>query len=414
MTTKTITSPSIPVAAPGVFRGSTALGIGIAGIAVWLLGALLNPAAAASAWLISICFWTALSLGMIFFIMLHHMFDAGWSTIVRRICEHWLAVFPWLAVLFVPLLVLSILEPGVVWKWMAVDKLIPGTEIAVGDDLLYQKKSPYLNVPFFLVRLVLYFGAWVAFAHFLRKFSFAQDNDGNPAHTLANRKLSAAGLFVVGFTATFASFDWIMSLEYHWFSTIFGVWFFSSAMRAAFAALAIICLLLVRSGHLEGIFSTKHLHDLASLMFAFTVFWAYISFSQYFLIWNANIPEVTFWYNVREEGFWWPISLFLIFGHFLLPFLFLLFYTNKIRASRMIFISVWILLVQLLDMVYNILPTRKLADGSVHPFTITLWDGAAIVGIGAICVWAFARSLETARLIPIRDPRINESLRHHE
>lgn len=359
--------------------------------------------------LIAFIFWLSIALGMLFMVMLHHIFDSGWSTVIRRPLEHGLAAFPWLGLFLVPLVLLSLFygDGGFIWKWMATE--------AVSGDILYTKKSAYLDNTFFIIRGILYFAIWIGLGWAFRRASFSQDRDGNPGWTSWSRKFAAAGIILGALTLTFSSIDWIKSLDYHWFSTMFGVWYFAGSMRAAFAVLVLVCLLLVKYGPLKGLFKQYHMYEIGRLMLAFTIFWAYISFSQYFLIYNANIPEETFWYVIREKGSWWNIGLVLVFCHFFVPFVYLLFYGNKIRQGNMVFISCWILAFHLLDIYYYILPTKAVDWQPVYNFldAALLWDIAALVGLGGICAWAFLRSFQTQRVIPLQDPRILESVQHH-
>jgi len=362
--------------------------------------------------LIMFTFYLSIGLGMIMLTMIHHIFGSGWSTIPRRQLEHGLSIFPWLGLIFIPFLVISFLlgeeNSGFIWKWLDAR--------AVADDVLYQKKAWWLNETAFLVRYAIYFVGWSFLANRLRKLSKAQDIDGNPAWSKKLLFHSAWGIMFTALTLTFASIDWIKSIEFHWFSTMFGVWFFAASMRAALAVTALVCILQVyKSGPLTGFFKRGHMYDLGCIMLAFTVFWAYISFSQYFLIYNANIPEETFWYNMREQGAWWTVSMGLIFGYFLFPFLYLLFYANKVRVNRMIFICIWLLSFHMLDLYFNILPSKRLDyDMYVsYPFYISFWDIAAFLGIGGICAWSFMRSWSKFQIIPVKDPRILESLHHN-
>ncbi len=397
-----------------------ALLIGGAGLLLTLLGLLVGDSPRVGlGTLIGLTFWLSIGLGMWFLIMLFHLFDAGWSTVVRRPMEHATTIFPWIGAVFFVLLFFSLfasVDDGI-WKWMNEDNtvIVAGETATVEEDVLYHHKSAYLNNAFFFLRTLLYFGIFIGVATILRSASFRQDGDGDGAWTTVCRKWSAAGIILGGLAATFASLDWIMSLEFHWFSTIFGVWFFSGAMRAALAATVIVCLLLVYVGSFRGVFKQSHLYEIGRVSLAFTIFWAYIAFSQYFLIWNANIPEVTYWYVNREYGNWWWVGLALLFCHFFVPFLFLLFYQNKIRPGRMLFISIWILAFHLLDLYFNILPAKHAESGwPYYSFGVSFWDVTAFVGIGGICVWAFVKSYLSQKPIPIRDPRILESLNHHE
>ncbi len=397
-----------------------ALIVGVAGLAVTLIGLFAaDPVRVGLGTLIALVFWLSIGLGMWFLIMLFHLFDAGWGTVIRRPMEHATTIFPWIGIVFFVLVVYSLFadtDQGL-WKWMNPDNtvVIAGETATVDDDLLYHHKSPYLNNAFFILRSLLYFGIFIGVATVLRRASFSQDRDGNGGWTTVCRKWSAAGIILAALSVTFASLDWLMTLEFHWFSTIFGVWFFSASMRAALAATVLVCLLLVYLGVFQGVFKRSHLYELGRLSLAFTVFWAYIAFSQYFLIWNANIPEVTYWYVNREHELWWWVGLALLFGHFFVPFIYLLFYKNKVQPGRMIFICVWILAFHLLDLYFNILPTKQAESGlPYYNFGVNLWDVAAFVGIGGICFWAFMQSYLGQKAIPVRDPRILESLNHHE
>ena len=386
---------------------------GIVFLAITLVGVFMglsdHNARPAYGLLIMFIFYLSIGLGMLMLTMIHHIFGAGWSTVPRRQVEHGISIFPWLALIFVPFLIISyFLDAGFVWKWL------DGSLVA--DDVLYQKKSWWLNPTAFLVRYVIYFAGWIFLAGKLRKLSIAQDIDGNPAWTKKLVFHSAWGVMFTALALTFASIDWIKSIEFHWFSTMFGVWFFAASMRAALAVTAFVCIYQVyKNGPLTGLFKRGHLYDIGCIMLAFTVFWAYISFSQYFLIYNANIPEETFWYNMREQGAWWWVSMGLIFGYFLFPFIYLLFYANKVNVGRMIFISCWVLSFHLLDLYFNILPSKRLDYDMYVPynFSISPWDIAAFLGIGGICALSFMRSWKKAQVIPVKDPRISESLHHN-
>jgi len=408
------TASHAPAEQPRLVNPVIPLAVGAVGILATLAGAFLSGSSHEAAarvgfsWLIGMTFWTGLSIGILLLVQIHHIFDAGWSTIIRRTHEHWLAAFKWLALLFVPLIVVAWKHPGLIWTWTDITQ--------VGGDILYTKKSGFLSTTAFTGFTVAFFGIWIWLSYRLRKHSFAQDVDGSADHTRSNRVTAAMGIPLTALSLTFAAFYWLMSLEYHWFSTMYGVWFFASCMRGALALTTLLCLFLVSRGILAGIFTKAHLLNLGNLMLAFTVFWAYITFSQYFLIWNANIPEETFWYNIRETGNWWNVGLVLIFGHFLLPFLFFLQHPLKKKTGTMVFICLWILAIILLDFFYNILPAIKVGGHHGEPvnFHVTVWDVTALVGIGGVCFWAFFKSYATQRCIPVRDPRIVESLHLHE
>jgi hypothetical protein len=262
------------------------------------------------------------------------------------------------------------------------------------------------------------FATFIIIAGLLRRWSFNTDTTGDINNTHKARRLSSIGLFLCAGAATMGAIDWLKSLEYHWFSTMYGVWFFAASMRAALATILILSVVLAARGYLKGILKQSHRYDIGCMMLAFTVFWAYISFSQYFLVYNANIPEETFWYNIREKNGWWPISMCLVFGHFLIPFLILLWYKTKVVVWRTVAISAWILTFHIIDLYWNILPGKIPADNAygytVRPFTVEIFDIAAIIGIGGFCVWGFCRSMNRAEPIPVRDPNIENSLNYIE
>jgi len=359
--------------------------------------------------LIMFCFYLSIGIGMLMLVILHHLFGSGWSTVHRRQLEHGISVFPWLFLIFLPFLVITQIDNGFIWHWL--------DSHARDTDILLQKKEWWLSPGFFYGRVALFFGIWIVVSHFLRKWSFAQDADGDPKWSRRMAKLAAAGVVLTALSLTGAAIDWIKSIEAHWFSTMYGVWFFAASMRAALAVITLLCLYGVyKNGPLTGLFKRGHLYDLGCLMLAFTIFWAYISFSQYFLIYNANIPEETFWYVMREAGNWKFVGFALIFFHFFFPFLFLLFYGNKVKPLPMIFISVWILSFHLLDLYFNILPSIRMGDRGLYApvsFSIHWVDVVAFFGIGGIFLWSYLRSRAKAKIIPIKDPRILESLNHH-
>ena len=423
MSSHAATAPAaLPTETSTASTAGKALTIGLVGIVVTALGFFVSGAYVISmAWLVGITFWTAIAIGMLLLILIHHVVDASWSVVSRRQWEHSLASFKWLFVLFLPLLISAWLQPGLIWPWMDLDHAVHGG--TVGADVVYQKKSGFLNRDMFTGMTLAFFAGWLWVSARLRKASFSQDTDGDPKWTSMNRKTSAFGIPIAALTLTFASVYWVKSLEYHWFSTMYGVWFFANCMRGALSVGILIMLwLLDRGDYKGGVYNINQLHCISTLAFAFTVFWAYVTFSQYFLIWNANVPEETFWYNIRElnkdgtTNQWWYVGLVILFGHFFVPFCLMLSYRFKTTPRIIRRIALWILATLLIDLCYNILPAMKDAAGDPQPFfSITLlWVVTSVVGVGGVCAWAYLKSFPTTKLIPIRDPRINECLTHHE
>ena len=426
MSSHAASAPTALSAAPASTApaASKALTLGLAGIALTALGLFVSGAkVVAHSWLVGVTYWTAIAVGMLLLVLIHHIFDASWSTVIRRQFEHGLAAFKWLGLLFLPLVLATFLyDRDLIWPWLDLNHEMHGGH-TVGHDPLYLKKAAFLNPGMFVGMTIAFFASWIWLSSRLRRASFTQDQDGSLGWTRHNRVTAAIGLPIAALTLTFAAIYWIKSIEYHWFSTMYGVWFFANCVRGALSFGVIIMVWLWQRGDYRGILNTNHFNSIGMLMFAFTVFWAYVTFSQYFLIWNANIPEETFWYNLREinhdgaSNQWKWIGIFgILFGHFFIPFFFLLSYRFKVTPHILRRVAIWILAVILLDLCYNIMPALKDSHGDAQPlFSLSLvWILTSVVGVGGVCVWAYLRSFGTAKLIPIRDPRIGESLTHHE
>lgn len=418
----------MPAALPTGQAGpaTTALLVGLGGLAVAVVGLVLgwgqSDARPLFSWLIGLGFWLAILIGMLFLIVLFYIFDAGWSTIIRRQLEHAVGGFKWMALLFVPLLVFlwAHPNPGLLWPWGNPEQVTASGDL-VKDDVLYLNKAGWLTPLWFTVRAVLYFALFIFLAETFRRISFTMDKSGDPKWYSAGRKWSGGGAALLALATTFAAVDWFKTIDYHWFSTMYGVWYFAASMWSGIAV-TIMLLLYLEKGALKGIVNQAHFYYLGCMFLAFTIFWAYISFSQYFLIYSANIPEVTFWYVIRHDdpkgglSAWYWVGWALTIGHFFIPFLYLLFYKNKFGTAVLI-AGVWALAFHLLDMYWNILPVKQpLAEGgyTVQPFLPNLFDVAMVIGVGGLLAWQFLRSSATQAVIPVRDPRILESLHHHE
>jgi hypothetical protein len=426
MSSHAATAPAaLPADSSTASTASKALMIGIAGIVLTALGIFVSGAKTiAFSWLVGVTYWTAIAIGMLLLVMIHHIVDAGWSTVIRRQYEHGLSAFLWLAILFSPLVAATLLaeKHDLIWPWMEPSHEMHGGH-TVSQDPLYLKKSGFLNVKAFVIGTFAFYGIWMWLSSRLRKASFSQDADGDIKWTRMNRVTAAMGLPLTALSLTAAAIFWVKSLEYHWFSTMYGVWFFANCVRGALSVGIVIMLWLLQRGDYQGgVYNKNQLHCISTLAFAFTVFWAYVTFSQYFLIWNANVPEETFWYNIRELNHdgstnqWWYIGLVILFGHFFVPFLLMLSYRFKTTPHIIRRIALWILGIILIDLCYNILPGMKDEHGDALPFLSLrlLWVLTSVVGVGGICAWSYLKSFPTTKLIPIRDPRIGECLTHHE
>lgn len=373
--------------------GARTLSTGIVIILLSALGYFIDSAQFFFSYLVAFVFWVSVGLGALFFVMLSHLTGAVWSLVLRRITETVMMALPYLAVLFIPIL----FGMHDLYHWTH-------EEIVSQDSILIQKVG-YLNIPFFIIRTALYFLAWYLIARKLYKTSLEQDGKPNSQQIQTMRKVSGPGMVVFALTTSFAAFDWLMSLDPHWYSTIFGLYFFAGGLLSSLAGLTIFGLYLRPKGILKDIITVEHYHDLAKLMFAFTIFWGYMAFSQYFLIWYANIPEETIFYHHRWTGSWKIFSLTLVFGHFLIPFLLLLSRTPKRNLAVLGFISVWLLLMHWIDLYWIILPVHH-----HHGIHLSWMDLTLFIGIGAYFMGIFWKYFSSNALVPAGDQNLNQSI----
>jgi uncharacterized membrane protein HdeD (DUF308 family) len=286
--------------------------IGAVALVIAIVGAFADLQRFFFAYLIGWLFCVSISVGAMFFLMINHIVKARWNTTIRRIPENLVANFPLLALAGLPIF----LGMHDLFHWTHAELYVQGT---AEYDYILAGKRIYLNTPFFALRYVLYFAAWSIIGRKLYTLSVRNDTAPDPANTFAMRRVSAWGIPLAAVTVSFASYDFLMSLDPHWFSTIFGVYFFSGSFLASFAVTILLTLWFKRSGMLENTVTQEHLQDMGKWMFAFVVFWMYIFFSQYMLYWYANIPEETVWYLKRLDGGWRRVTQALFYFHFLIP-----------------------------------------------------------------------------------------------
>ncbi|MFI5143405.1 MAG: quinol:cytochrome C oxidoreductase [Thermoanaerobaculales bacterium] len=345
------------------------------------------------AYLQSFVFFLSLSLGALYFVVLHHLTRAGWSVVVRRIAEALAAVLPFMLVLFVPR-VLGLRE---LYPWARPE--------VIAHDPTLQHKAAYLNVPFFVIRCVFYLAVWGLLARYFLRRSLAQDASGDARETLQMQSRSAPAMVAFALTLTFGAFDLLMSLEPHWYSTIFGVYYFAGAAVGIYALLPLLAFGLQSRGLLRRAITVEHYHDMGKLLFGFVVFWAYIAFSQYMLIWYANIPEETRWLLRRQQHGWEAVGLVLIFGHFIVPFAALLSRAAKRRPAVLAVVAMWILAMHWVDLYWLVMPEGSPASPLPHLLDLTI-----LVGLGGVWLAAVAFAMRERSLLPERDPRLAESL----
>ena len=341
-------------------------------------------------------YFVSLSLGGVFFIAIHYLSNASWATGLRRVPE---ALIGYLGPAFLFGL-LTYFGLHSLYHWTHADVVIA--------DALLKHKSVYLNIPFYMARLVLFFMIWIFCAKKLVRNSYLQDNDGQYAWTQQNLKYSAIFLVLFALTFTLASYDWIMSLEPHWYSTIFSVYTFAGLFLHAISAITLIVLILLALGVLKNVINENHLHDLGKLIFAFSTFWAYCWFCQFMLIWYANIPEETTYFLSRLNGSWFYLFIFNVVANWLVPFFVLMTRRAKRNSIVLWFITLWLLMAHYLDLYLMVYPgTLK---GVVFGFT----EVFIFLGFGSLFLWIVFKGLQKVSLVPIRDPYFEESLHHHQ
>jgi len=375
------------------------------GILLFVVGAALSLTAffvdqerAIFNYLVTYMMIVSIGLGSLFLIALEYIAGADWSTPIRRIPEFFAMLLPVLLVLVVPILIFN----HDLFHWAHKE--------ALADDKILQGKAPYLNESFFYIRTFVFIGLWSLFFFVLTKNSRKQDETKDQSLTKKNIRFSAIFIIVFALSLTFTAIDFMMSLEPHWFSTIYGVYYFAGTVVAALAAITIAVVKLKEKGYFGTWMTNDHLFSLGALLFAFINFWAYIAFSQFMLIWYADLPEETFWFLTRWNGGWMFISLLLIVVHFLVPYFALLTQPSKMNPKRLKFIAVWLLFAHLLDIFWLVMPNMgNMKNGYVFSWIDLVFP---IAGLGLV-IFVFTFAAKKANLIPIGDPKIKRGIDFH-
>lgn len=362
--------------------------VGLLGLALAVLGAFLNPEQFWRSYLLAYIFWLEIALGCLGMVMLHHLVGGRWSALIRRLMETGAMTLPLMALLFIPLLFgLRTLYP-----WTNPQQIL--------HSAVLQSKTAYLNVPFFIGRAVVYFAIWLTLAYLLNRWSLAQDQTGEPHLARRMRRLSALGVILYMLTGTFAAYDWMMSLEPAWASSIYGLLFIIGQALAALA-LAIIGLSFLARNNTANMEWTKSFNDLGNFMLGFVMIWAYFSFSQFLIIWSANIPEEAIWYYHRTRGGWQSVGIFLIAFHFALPFFLLLSRRIKRQAQWLTALAVLILCVRLVDLFWLIMPAFYPDGLHVH------WlDPVLVIAMGGGWIAVFIWQWMGKPSLPLHDPHL--------
>jgi len=351
-------------------------------------------------YLVAIAYWLGMAVGALILLASMHASSAKWPVVVRRMLEKMSTA----CIVFVPLFIPVLAGMKYLFVWVSRPSNLSEETLAA-----LEHKHAYLNVPFFIVRSAIYFAIWAAVAYLLSAWSTRQDTTRDAWLTRKQRRLAAYALPFLGLSITFAAFDWLMSLQPTWFSTIFGVYYFAGGFVGAVALLTLITVL-ARGPNLYGsLVSADHYQNLGNFLFAFVIFWAYIAFSQFMLIWIADLPEEIPWYLVRAAGKWEPLGIALAIGHFLLPFFILLFRSVKRNRRALGLVAAWVLIFHYLDVYWIIMPALHPASPAPH------WTQAsAFIGVGGAALAFTVWMLRGGYTIPVGDPYLQLSLQFRQ
>ncbi len=363
-----------------------------------IIGFITDASRASFGYLPTFMYLISVAIGSLFLVALEYAANADWSTPFRRVSEFLAASTPFILLLSLPLL----FNMSSIFHWTH-------TEVLAEDPIL-SGKSPYLNTSFFIIRTILFSVIWALFYYLLIKNSRKQDDTKDQLLTKKNIKYSVIFIPVFAITLTLSSVDWMMSIEPHWFSTIFGVYYFSGTVWVALAALTLIVVLLRENGYYPEKINSEHYYSLGTLLFAFTAFWGYIAFSQYMLIWYADLPEETSWFFHRWEGVWVYFSLILIVTHFVVPFFALLSYSSKTNAKRLIFVSAWVLVAHYIDLYWLIMP--GMPQNSME-YSFSWFDLTFPIALTGFFIILFSTLAKKYNIIPIGDPKLKRGLDFH-
>jgi hypothetical protein len=369
------------------------LGLASASALVSATGWSADPRRFAFSYLTAFLFVTSLGVGSLAWLMIQHVTGAVWSVSLRRLLENLTRPLFWIALLFIPVA----LNVPRLYAWADTARVQADPEVA--------RKAVWLNPVAFDVRAALYLAVWAVIAARLSRASTRQDRTGDPALIAQMRATSTWGLVALGLTTSFAGFDWVMSLDPLWSSTVFGVYVWAGSLVGSLSALILLALALRSFGGPEGLVTVEHLHDLGKLLFGFVIFWAYIAFCQYFLIWYANFPDETGWYVMRRSGAWNTISWALVFGHFVVPFFLLIPRATKRDPFWLGFVAVWALGFHYVDLYWLVMPAS--GTGSAEPRWL---DASLLLTLVFTCSAIVARACQVQPLVPKGDPRLAESI----
>jgi hypothetical protein len=348
------------------------------------------------AYLVAFTFWMGIALGSLALLMVQHLSGGAWGVVIRRPLEAAVRTLPLMLILFLPIVV----GMGHLYHWTHAD--------AVARDPILQAKAAYLNPTFFIVRQIIYFAIWIGIGTLLTKWSAEQDRNGDPALLSKFARVSGPGLVLYGLSVTFAAVDWTMSVNPHWYSTMWGFLYMAGQGLSALAFAIVVLVMLSQTAPLNRIITEHHLHDLGKLLFAFLMLWAYMSFSQFLIVWSANTAEEIPHYLTRWETSWKIVSIIIIVLHFIVPYSLLLSRSLKRSPGRLRVIAVWLIAMRAIEYYWHVAPELQPAG-----ISLTLLDLALPIALGGIFVAFYAMNLKGRPLLPLHDPGLEKALTHH-
>lgn len=369
-----------------------ALIAGLVGLTLCAVGAIFRPAVFLQSYLFAYLFLLGLALGSMAILMLQYLTTGDWGVVTRRVLESAMRTLPWLAVGFLPVA----LGARELYVWAR-----PAQAAAEGLDY----RAEYLNLPFFVARAVIYFAVWLAMAHRLDRWSREQDRGAALEWLKRLRRLSGPGLALYGVTITFAAYDWLMSLNPEWYSTIFGLLIIAGQALSAIAFVIVVATLLARGEPMERALQPRHFHDIGKLMLAFVMVWAYLAFSQLLIVWSGNLPQEIRFYLPRMQSDWRWVGVSLIVLHFALPFALLLSRDLKRRAAHLAALAGLVIVMRVIDLFWLVAPEFRRRGLAVDWF-----DPLTVVGLCGVWLALFIRELKTRPLLPLRDPHLADAL----
>jgi hypothetical protein len=392
-----MTADTVPMPASLDRLQRAAFGTGITFAVLTLVLGLWNPAQAFRAYLYGYLFWCGVALGCLCLVMIHNLTGGMWGLVIRRFLEAGTRTFPALALLFLPVL----LGVRTLFVWADPER--------VAADPLLQHQDAYLNVPFFVGRAVLYFVVWTLAARVINRWSRELDEGPNLKLERKLRSVGGGGLVFLGLTITFAAVDWGMSLNPHWFSTIWGILFMVGDVLSAVCLMVVLLAYLAGESPMKAVVTRSAVHDLGKLMLAFTMLWAYINLSQFLIIWAGNLAEETPFYIRRLSGAWQGVAFVLLLFHFTLPFLLLLSRDLKRNARTLATLAGFMFFLRLVDLYWLIGPdlSGPGQDGGFH-----LLFPTAVLGLGGLWLTIFIREIKNRPILPVGDPEIQALLAH--